>query len=146
MAPQAPIGVISTLTVGVGAVISYIRTIGMAILAAELKWLPELDTGHRLKGIISGLSGVGVLNVRRQRPIYDDQKPTLSRLARARLARDRALQALAAGYFRKLAPGRHPEPSKTLERTFVGGGVQVPRLGKCPSRPFRALGRPAQPG
>ena len=62
MAPQAPIGVISTLTVGVGAVISYIRTIGTVILAAELKWLPELDTGHRLKGIISGLSGVGVLN------------------------------------------------------------------------------------
>jgi hypothetical protein len=31
-------------------VLSYIRKIGKANLAAEVKWLPELDTEHRLKG------------------------------------------------------------------------------------------------
>ena len=61
-ASGATLGDFQGRTVGVGAVISCIRTIGTATVAAEVKWLPELDTGHRLKGIISGLSGVGVLN------------------------------------------------------------------------------------
>lgn len=37
-------------TVGVGPVLSYVRTMGKTTLLAELKWLPELDTERRLEG------------------------------------------------------------------------------------------------
>ena len=37
-------------TVGVGPVISYITKLGKTDLSAEVKWLPELDVQHRLKG------------------------------------------------------------------------------------------------
>jgi len=37
-------------TVGVGPVLSYTTKIGQSDLVAEVKWLPELDTEHRLKG------------------------------------------------------------------------------------------------
>jgi len=37
-------------TVGVGPVLSYITTVGSTDLSAELKWLPELEVDHRLKG------------------------------------------------------------------------------------------------
>ena len=35
---------------GVGPVISYVRQIGNTQLLAEFKWLPELDTDHRMEG------------------------------------------------------------------------------------------------
>lgn len=54
-ASGANLGDFKGRTVGAGAVISCIRTIGTATVAAEVRWLPELDTGHRPKGIISGL-------------------------------------------------------------------------------------------
>ena len=37
-------------TVGIGPVLSFITKIGKKNLAAELKWLPELDVQNRLKG------------------------------------------------------------------------------------------------
>ncbi len=37
-------------TIGVGPVLSFIAKLGKADLAAELKWLPELDVQNRLKG------------------------------------------------------------------------------------------------
>jgi hypothetical protein len=37
-------------TVGVGPVLSYAHKVGNADLAAEIKWLPELDVERRLKG------------------------------------------------------------------------------------------------
>jgi len=37
-------------TVGVGPVLSYITKLGETDLIAEVKWLPELDVKHRLKG------------------------------------------------------------------------------------------------
>jgi len=37
-------------TVGVGPVLSYVTKVGKTDLIAEVKWLPELDVEHRLKG------------------------------------------------------------------------------------------------
>jgi hypothetical protein len=37
-------------TIGVGPVLSYVRQVGTTQLLAELKWLPELDTNHRMEG------------------------------------------------------------------------------------------------
>ena len=37
-------------TVGVGPVLSYIMKVGKTDVSAEVKWLPELDVEHRLKG------------------------------------------------------------------------------------------------
>ncbi len=37
-------------TMGVGPVVSYVRPLGKVQLAAEVKWLPELDTKNRLEG------------------------------------------------------------------------------------------------
>jgi len=37
-------------TVGVGPVLSYVTKVGRTDVIAELKWLPELDVEHRLKG------------------------------------------------------------------------------------------------
>ena len=37
-------------TVGVGPVLSYITKLGKTDVSVELKWLPELDVEHRLKG------------------------------------------------------------------------------------------------
>jgi hypothetical protein len=39
-------------TVGVGPVLSFIKLMGKKALAAEVKWLPELDVDKRLKGDI----------------------------------------------------------------------------------------------
>jgi hypothetical protein len=36
--------------IGVGPVLSYVHKVGKSTLAAELKWLPELDVQHRLQG------------------------------------------------------------------------------------------------
>jgi hypothetical protein len=46
----ATLGDFEGRTVGVGPVLSYVRQIGKTTLATEVKWLPELDTEHRLKG------------------------------------------------------------------------------------------------
>ena len=37
-------------TIGIGPVLSYITKVWQHDLAAELKWLPEIDVGNRLKG------------------------------------------------------------------------------------------------
>lgn len=37
-------------SVGIGPVVSYIGKVGTTDVVAELKWLPELDTVHRLEG------------------------------------------------------------------------------------------------
>ncbi len=37
-------------TVGVGPVLSFTAKLGKHDLAAEIKWLPELDVQNRLKG------------------------------------------------------------------------------------------------
>jgi hypothetical protein len=39
-------------TVGIGPVLSYIVKIGGIVVAAEAKWLPEIEVEHRLKGDI----------------------------------------------------------------------------------------------
>jgi hypothetical protein len=47
----ATLGDFEGRTVGVGPVLSYIRKLGQhKTLAAEVKWLPELNVEHRLKG------------------------------------------------------------------------------------------------
>lgn len=46
----ATLGDFEGRTVGVGPAQSYIRKIGKNNLAAEVKWLPELETKNRLKG------------------------------------------------------------------------------------------------
>jgi hypothetical protein len=46
----AVLGSFEGRTVGVGPVLSYMHKIGKSTLAAELKWLPELDVDHRMKG------------------------------------------------------------------------------------------------
>jgi len=46
----ATLGDFEGRTVGVGPVLSYLRQFGKTTLAAEVKWLPELDTEHRLQG------------------------------------------------------------------------------------------------
>ncbi len=46
----AVLGDFEGLTIGVGPVLSFIAKLGKADLAAELKWLPELDVQNRLKG------------------------------------------------------------------------------------------------
>ena len=46
----ATLGDFEGRTAGVGPVISFITKIGHADLAAEVKWLPELDVEKRLKG------------------------------------------------------------------------------------------------
>jgi hypothetical protein len=40
------------MTTGVGPVVSYAYRLGKFDLAAELKWLPEIDVSHRLSGDI----------------------------------------------------------------------------------------------
>ncbi len=37
-------------TIGIGPVLSYITKVWQHDLAAELKWLPEIDVGNRLEG------------------------------------------------------------------------------------------------
>ncbi len=46
----AALGSFEGRTVGVGPVLSYILPMGKQSLAAELKWLPELETENRVKG------------------------------------------------------------------------------------------------
>lgn len=46
----ATLGDFEGRTVGIGPAVSYIHKLGKANLAAEVKWLPELDVEHRLKG------------------------------------------------------------------------------------------------
>ncbi|CAN5798177.1 transporter [soil metagenome] len=46
----ATLGDFEGRTAGVGPVLSYILPMGKRSLAAELKWLPELDTKNRLEG------------------------------------------------------------------------------------------------
>jgi hypothetical protein len=46
----AVLGDFEGLTTGVGPVLSYVHKIGKNSLAAELKWLPELDVQNRMKG------------------------------------------------------------------------------------------------
>lgn len=46
----ATLGGFEGRTVGIGPVISYAHKIGKLDLAAEVKWLPELDVENRLKG------------------------------------------------------------------------------------------------
>jgi hypothetical protein len=46
----ATLGSFESRTVGVGPVVSYARKLGKADLAAEVKWLPELNTQNHLKG------------------------------------------------------------------------------------------------
>jgi hypothetical protein len=46
----AVLGSFEGRTIGVGPVLSYVHKVGKTTLAAELKWLPELDVQHRLKG------------------------------------------------------------------------------------------------
>ena len=48
----AALGDFEGRTVGVGPVLSFIKPMGKKALAAELKWLPELDVEKRLKGDI----------------------------------------------------------------------------------------------
>lgn len=51
----AKLGSFEGMTVGIGPVLSYVYPLGKANLAAEAKWLPELDTNNRLKGDIAWL-------------------------------------------------------------------------------------------
>jgi hypothetical protein len=44
------IGDFKGMSMGIGPVISYVIKVGGADIAAELKWLPELDTENRLEG------------------------------------------------------------------------------------------------
>jgi hypothetical protein len=44
------LGPLEGRTIGVGPAISYVAKAGNANIAAELKWLPDLDVDHRLKG------------------------------------------------------------------------------------------------
>ncbi len=37
-------------SIGLGPVLSYVKTVGNVNLAAEVKWLPELEVENRLKG------------------------------------------------------------------------------------------------
>lgn len=46
----ARLGDFEGMTTGVGPVVSYIRQMGRTQLAAEIKWLPELDVDKRMKG------------------------------------------------------------------------------------------------
>jgi hypothetical protein len=46
----AKLGPFEGTTAGIGPVVSYARKIGKIDLAAEVKWLPELNTDNRLKG------------------------------------------------------------------------------------------------
>ena len=46
----ATLGSFEGRTAGVGPVLSFVTTIGKANVAAEVKWLPELDVERRLKG------------------------------------------------------------------------------------------------
>ena len=46
----ATLGDFEGRTAGIGPVLSYVHPIGKANLAAELKWLPELDVTKRLEG------------------------------------------------------------------------------------------------
>jgi len=46
----ATLGSFEGRTVGVGPILSYVHKIGKTSLAAELKWLPELDVQSRMKG------------------------------------------------------------------------------------------------
>ena len=46
----AKLGDFAGRTVGVGPVISYTRKMGKTDIVAEVKWLPELSTEHRLSG------------------------------------------------------------------------------------------------
>jgi hypothetical protein len=46
----ARLGSFEGRTAGVGPVVSFIKKIGSSDLAAELKWLPELNVDKRLKG------------------------------------------------------------------------------------------------
>lgn len=46
----ASLGDLRGRTVGVGPVVSYVHKIGRVDLAAEVKWLPELDVQNRLEG------------------------------------------------------------------------------------------------
>lgn len=46
----ATLGDFEGRTVGVGPVLSFVRKVGSADLAAEVKWLPELDVEKRMKG------------------------------------------------------------------------------------------------
>lgn len=47
----ARLGGFEGMTTGVGPVLSYVRPVGQkGQLLAEVKWLPELDTNHRLNG------------------------------------------------------------------------------------------------
>jgi len=36
--------------VGIGPVVSYIRKIGKTELAFDVKWLPQIDVSHTMKG------------------------------------------------------------------------------------------------
>jgi len=46
----AELGDFEGRTVGVGPVVSFVRKIGSAQMAAEVKWLPELEVEKRMKG------------------------------------------------------------------------------------------------
>ena len=46
----AALGDFKGRTVGVGPVVSFITKLGKTDLVAEVKWLPELDVDHRVKG------------------------------------------------------------------------------------------------
>jgi hypothetical protein len=46
----ATLGDFEGRTAGVGPVVSFVRKIGKTDLAAEVKWLPELNVEKRLKG------------------------------------------------------------------------------------------------
>ena len=46
----ARLGDFESMTSGVGPVLSYAQKVGQTDLVAEVKWLPELDVDHRLKG------------------------------------------------------------------------------------------------
>ena len=46
----ARLGAFEGQTVGVGPVISYIKSLGKSELAIEAKWLPEIEVQHRTKG------------------------------------------------------------------------------------------------
>lgn len=48
--PGARLGDLEGRTVGVGPVLSYIRSVGKTQLLTEIKWLPELDVEKRLEG------------------------------------------------------------------------------------------------
>jgi len=46
----ALLGEMKGRTVGIGPVVSYVGKVGTTEVVAEFKWLPELDTEHRLEG------------------------------------------------------------------------------------------------